>query len=124
VAARQNVIAVSLLGGLTFLLLLFFAKNLMAIAFCLAGASFFIELTIGPIWAVPSDIAPKFAGTASGMLNAGSAIAVTISPIVFGAIVDWTGNWTLPFLVSIGFLIVGTIMVFKIRPDRVISCTA
>jgi MFS family permease len=118
VAARQNVIAISLVGGLLFLVPLLFAKGLTTIALCLAGASFFIELTIGPIWAVPSDIASEYAGTASGMLNVGAAIAVTISPIVFGVIVDWTGNWMLPFAISIAFLVVGALMTFKIRPDR------
>jgi dipeptide/tripeptide permease len=34
--------------------------------------------------------------TASGMLNAASAIAGIISPMVFG-LVDATGNWTLDF---------------------------
>ena len=101
-----------------------FAKKIMLIAACLAGASFFIELTIGPIWAVPTDIAPQFPGTASGMLNAGSAVAVTLSPIVFGALVDWTGNWTLPFVVSIGFLIIGAMMTFRIRPDLPIHATS
>jgi MFS family permease len=118
VAARQNVIAIGLVGGLAFLVLLLFTKNLMAIAACLAGASFFVELTIGPIWAVPMDIASAFTGTASGMLNVGAAIAVTISPIVFGWVVDKTGNWTLPFLGAIGFLVLGTIMTFRIRPNQ------
>ena len=49
VAARQNVIAISLLGGLAFLAPLLFSHNLMTVTACLAGASFFSELTIGPI---------------------------------------------------------------------------
>jgi hypothetical protein len=42
------------------------------------------------------DIAPQFTGTASGMLNAASAVAGIISPMVFAWVVDPTGNWTLP----------------------------
>jgi MFS family permease len=64
------------------------------------------------------DIAPKFAGTASGVLNAGSATAVIISPIVFSWVVDETENWTLPFVGAIGFLVLGTMMTFRIRPDQ------
>jgi hypothetical protein len=41
---------------------------------------FFNEMTIGPMWAVPMDIAPKHAGTASGIMNTGSALAAIISP--------------------------------------------
>ena len=123
VAARQNVIAISLLGGLAFLVPLMLSKNLIVITACLAGASFFSELTIGPIWAVPMDIAPEFTGTASGMMNAASAVAGILSPIAFGWVVDATGSWTLPFLGAIVFLILGTIMTFRIRPDRPIALT-
>jgi MFS family permease len=124
VAARQNIIAISLLGGLGFLIPLMLSKNLAVITICLAGASFFSELTIGPIWAVPMDIAPDFTGIASGMMNAASAVAGILSPIAFGWVVDATGNWTLPFLGAIGFLLLGTFMTFRIRPDRRIAETA
>ncbi len=123
VAARQNIIAISLLGGLAFLIPLMLSKNLIVITICLAGASFFSELTIGPIWAVPMDIAPDFTGIASGMMNAASAVAGILSPIAFGWVVDMTGNWTLPFLGAIGFLLLGTFMTFRIRPDRKIAVT-
>ena len=123
VAARQNVIAVSLVGGLIFLVPLLFSHNLVMITACLAGASFFSELTIGPIWAVPMDIAPQFTGTASGMLNAASAVAGILSPTVFGLVVDKTGNWTLPFAGAIAFLVIGIIMSFRIRPDRRLADT-
>lgn len=118
IAARQNIIAISLMGGLAFLIPLMLSKNLIVITACLAGASFFSELTIGPIWAVPMDIAPEFTGIASGMMNAASAVAGILSPIAFGWVVDATGNWTLPFLGAIGFLILGTVMTFRIRPDK------
>ncbi|MDJ1654995.1 hypothetical protein PFH44_16095 [Raoultella sp. Ech2A] len=83
----------------------------------LSAAFFFLELTIGPIWAVPMDIAPKTAGTASGMLNFGAAMATIISPIIFGLMIDMTGSWTLPFAGAIGFLILGIIFTQWIRPD-------
>jgi cyanate permease len=51
------------------------------------------------------------------MLNAGSAIAGIISPMVFG-LVDAIGSWTLPVAGAIGFLVLGIIMSFRIRPDR------
>jgi cyanate permease len=63
------------------------------------------------------DVAPRYAGTASGMMNAGSAVAGIISPIVFGFIIDATGNWTLPFAGSAGLLLVGVLAAFRIRPQ-------
>ena len=35
----------------------------------------------------------KVSGTASGLMNTGSAVAAALSPTAFGYIVDWTGNW-------------------------------
>jgi len=116
--ARRNVIIFSLLGTLAFLVPIFLFQNVFVLAACLAGAFFCLELTIGPIWAVPMDIAPKYAGTASGIMNTGSALAAIVSPIVFGKIIDLTGNWELPFLGSIVLLVIGTALTFLMRPGR------
>ena len=80
-----------------------------------------LELTIGPIWAVPIDVAPLYAGTASGFVNSGAAIAGIISPVVFGIIIDKTGNWTLPFAGSIGLLLLGAVATFWIKPQRTVA---
>jgi cyanate permease len=64
------------------------------------------------------DVAPRYAGIASGLMNAGSAIAGIISPIVFGLIIDTTGNWTMPFAGSAGLLLVGAVATFWIKPQR------
>jgi sugar phosphate permease len=116
--ARRNVIVFSLISSLLFLVPIFIFENVFVLAACLSGAFFCLELTIGPIWSVPMDIAPKFAGTASGIMNTGSAIAAIISPIVFGMIIDATGNWELPFLGSIGLLFIGAILAFWMHADR------
>ena len=78
-------------------------------------AFFFAEFTIGPMWAIPMDIAPRFSGSASGLMNTGSALAAIISPLVFGYVIDKTGNWELPFLGSIGLLFLGSIMAFWMK---------
>jgi MFS family permease len=75
-------------------------------------------MVIGPIWAVPMDIAPQYSGTASGLMNTGSALAAIVSPIVFGAIVDATDDWTLPFIGSIGLLVIGAGLAFTMRPHH------
>jgi MFS family permease len=120
-AARRNVILLSFLGTLIFLLPVLFVRNLTIVTICLAAAFFMLELCIGPVWAVPLDVAPGFAGTASGMVNAGSAVAGIISPFLFGIIIDWTGNWTLPFAGSIVLLLVGAVATFWIKPQRTLA---
>lgn len=116
--ARQGVIAFSLLGAFVFMIPVMMSRDLTVVTLCLSGAFFMLELTIGPIWAVPMDVAAQYAGTASGMLNTGAAIATIISPVVFGAVIDATGNWSLPFVGSLLFLLLGAVMTLKIRPDR------
>lgn len=117
-AARRNVILLSFGGALVFLLPALMTHDLTIVTSCLAVAFFMLELTIGPIWAVPMDIAPRYAGTASGFVNAGAAVAGIISPVVFGVIIDATGNWTLPFAGSVGLLLIGMVAAFWIKPQR------
>jgi len=82
--ARTSVIVVGFLGSFAFMLPVLFVHDLMTIALCLSAAFFFAELIVAPIWAVPMDIAPEYAGTASGFMNFGFGLAGMISPVVFG----------------------------------------
>lgn len=119
--SRQSVIVVSFAGALVCLLPLAFVHSTAGVALCLSGSFLCLELTIGPIWAVPSDIAPKHAGIASGMMNAGSAVSGILSPILFGYLVDRTGSWTVPFIGSVAMLLIGIVAALRIRPDRALS---
>ncbi|GJE58973.1 MFS transporter [Methylobacterium trifolii] len=116
--ARLSIIVVGFLGAAASLTGVFFTKDLTAVALLLSSGFFFAELVIGPIWSVPMDIAPQYAGTASGLMNTGSAIAAIVSPIVFGLVVDMTGDWTLPFAGSIGLCLLGAALAFTMHPER------
>jgi MFS family permease len=87
-------------------------------AISLAAAFFCVELVVAPIWAVPMDIAPRYSGSASGMMNFGFGVAGIISPFVFGYLIDRTGSWTLPFAGSICLLLLGAGLAFRMHPDR------
>ncbi|MBZ5789700.1 MFS transporter [Burkholderia contaminans] len=119
--SRQSVIVASFAGALACLLPLAFVHSTAGVALCLSGSFLCLELTIGPIWAVPSDIAPTHAGIASGMMNAGSAISGILSPILFGYLVDRTGSWTVPFIGSVAMLLIGIVAALRIRPERTLS---
>ena len=118
VAARRNVIVVGMLGGFVFLLPVMLVHDVDTAAISLAAAFFFVELVVAPIWAVPMDIAPKYSGSASGMMNFGFGVAGIISPFVFGYLIDRTGSWTLPFAGSICLLLLGAGLAFRMHPDR------
>ena len=92
--------------------------NLTIAAVGLTLAFFFAELIVAPIWSVPMDIAPRYAGTASGMMNFGFAVAGLVSPSSFGYLVDRTGSWVVPFIASIVLLLVGAALAWRLRPDR------
>ena len=69
------------------------------------------------MWSIPMDVAPRYSGTASGLMNTGSAVAAALSPTAFGYIVDWTGNWQLPFLASLGLLLLGSMLAYRMHPE-------
>ena len=118
VAARRNIIVMGMLGGFLFLIPVMLIHDINIAAISLALAFFSIELIVGPIWAVPMDIAPRYSGSASGMMNFGFGTAGIVSPVVFGYLVDRTGSWTLPFAGSIGLLLLGAGLAFRMHPDR------
>jgi MFS family permease len=116
--ARRDTVVAGLLGSFAFMALVFATHNLTVIVFGLAAAFFCAELVIGPMWSIPMDVAPRFSGTASGMMNTGSALAAILSPLAFGFVVDRTGNWQLPFVASLALLLLGAGLAFTMHPER------
>jgi MFS family permease len=116
--SRSWMVAVCMLLTLLTLIPLMFTHSLMISLLCLSAGFFFAEMSIGPMWAIPMDIAPEFSGTASGMMNTGSALAAIISPVVGGFLIDRYGNWELPFLGSIILMAMGVVLTFRMQPDR------
>jgi MFS family permease len=63
------------------------------------------------------DISPRYAGSASGIMNFGFGVAGLISPSSFGYLVDRTGSWVFPFIGSIALLVLGVVFAARLRPD-------
>jgi MFS family permease len=118
IMARRNLVVAGFVCSMQCMLLIFFVRSVSAAVICLSLGFFFAEFTIGPMWAIPMDIAPQFSGSASGLMNIGSPLAAIVSPVVFGYVIDKTGNWTLPFLGSMSILLVGLIVAFWMRPEK------
>jgi len=116
--ARRNVVMLGFLGAFVCLLPVFLTRDLTFITLSLAAGFFFAEIVIGPMWAIPMDIAPKYSGTASGLMNTGSAAAAILSPLAFGYVADLTGNWHLPFVGSLGLLLLGAVLAPIMHPER------
>ena len=116
--ARRNLVVASLLCSLVTMAPILVIHDVTWAAICLSAAFFFAELTIGPMWAIPMDIAPRYAGSASGLMNTGSALAAIVSPLAAGYVIDRTNNWNLPFVGSMGLLFAGAILAFAMKPNE------
>jgi MFS family permease len=116
--SRSVMVAVCNLATLASLFPILFVHDVTVAAICLSLGFFFAEMTIGPMWAIPMDIAPKYSGTASGMMNSGSALAAIISPVVGGWIIDTTGNWDWPFIGSMMLMLTGALLAFRMKPQE------
>lgn len=116
--ARRSLLLVGLLGALAFIVpAVFTASAVMAVAL-LAGSFFFLELTNAVLWSLPIDIAGKYAGTAGGMMNTGFGVAGVVSPAVFGFLIDKTGSYEVPFMITGALLLLGAAAAMKIDPNK------
>ena len=121
--ARRFNLVLGLLGSFAFTVPTLFIHNIAVAAVCLALAFFFLELTNPVLWSIPMDIAPRHAGTAGGMMNTGFGIAGIASPFVFGLLLDRTGSWEVPFVVSAALLFIGAATSMVIDPTAKIGTT-
>ncbi len=116
--ARRSVAIVGLLGCAVCIVPAALTADAYVAVYCLTGAMFFLECTIGPSWAVPMDAGGKFSGSVSGMMNMAGNIGGALSPLVFGALAQY-GNWEAPFIVAAVLLVLGAaVWAFWLDPLR------
>ena len=116
--ARSGMVSVCMLLTALVLIPLMFVHSVNVSLACLSAGFFCAELTIAPMWAIPMDIAPAYSGTASGMMNTGSALAAIVSPVVSGFLIDRSHDWELPFVCDMALMAIGLTLTFRMRPDR------
>jgi sugar phosphate permease len=116
--ARRVILVIGMGGAIAFVLPAIYTATAINAVILLSAAFFFLELTNAVLWSLPIDIAGRFAGTAGGMMNTGFGIAGMISPAVFGFLIDRTGSYELPFLISTGLLGIGAVCSLMIDPNN------
>ena len=119
--ARRTLLVAGLGGAFVFLVPAVATTSAARAVVFLAAAFFFLELANAVLWTLPLDIAGAHAGTAGGMMNAGFGVAGMISPVVFGLLIQRTGRYELPLLVSAALLLAGAIGSLRIDPTRTIG---
>jgi sugar phosphate permease len=116
--ARRLVAIVGMLGCAALIVPAALTDDALTAVYCLTGAMFFLECTIGPSWAVPMDVGGKYSGTVSGMMNMAGNIGGALSPLVFGFLAYY-GSWQAPFIVAASLLVVGAVIwAVWLDPDR------
>jgi len=118
-SARRTLLLIGFIGSALCLVPLVFSPPLTVAIVALAFSFFFLELTNAQLWSIPMDVAPTWSGTASGMMNTGFGVAGILSPIVVGGLVDITGNFVVPFAISIAILVAATVLAGVMKPARV-----
>jgi len=122
--ARSLLVTVCLLLALCALIPAILVHELIPGVISFTLALFFLDTAISPMWIATMDIAPDYAGSASALMNAAGAVAGILSPVAFGWILDLTGSWTLPFVVSMGLMLLGSVTAFWIHPDEELGADA
>jgi sugar phosphate permease len=116
--ARRIVAAPAMLVSGACLIPAAMAHSAWTAILCLTASLFFLELVISPAWAVPMDVGGEYSGTVSGVMNMAGSLAASLSPIIFGALVQ-RGFWITPFFISAGVLLTGALIwAFLIDPER------
>ena len=115
--SRRIVAAPALLASGLFLIPAAVTIHPWTAVMCLTGSLFFLELVIGPAWAVPMDVGGEYSGTVTGVMNMAGSLAASASPIVFGFLAE-RGYWIAPFLVTAAVLLSGALVwTFLIDPE-------
>ncbi len=64
-------------------------------------------------------VSPRSVGTAVGLGLAVSSFGVTVCPPLFGALVEWAGGWTMPWLVLAAAMALALCLLIPVREGRV-----
>ena len=87
---------------------------------CITLYMYLTNLGAGACWAVPLELDAKQTGTISGVMNGAGNFAGVFGPMSAGFLVTATGDWSLPFLVIAGVLLLAAlIFYFLVVPEPI-----
>ena len=116
--ARRSVAMTGFLAGVVFIIPGVLVDNAYLAVMFLTLAAAGLEFTTGVSWAVVIDVGQEYAGTVSAMMNMCGNIGGTISPLVFGILVQTTGRWDVPFLIASVLCVIAGLSWLRIDPER------
>ncbi|HVY13797.1 MAG TPA: MFS transporter [Rhodopila sp.] len=121
---RRLVPTVGMVGSVALLLPAVYSTNQVATIALFTCSFFCLDATISVFWAIAMDVGGDYASTTAGWMNTWANVGGIISPLVFGALLQSSGNWSLPFLVASTLMLIGAALVWQIDPnDRIAPAT-
>jgi MFS family permease len=116
--ARREIIIFGFLASILGLIPLLITHDIIISAVSLGFAFFCSELADSPLWVVGTEVSIEHSATSSACTFTGMAIAGAVSPVVVGALLDFShGNWAVAFGASIVVLLLGPLFTMRIRLD-------
>lgn len=79
------------------------------------------DLILAVCWASCLDIGGRHAGIVSGTMNSLGQVGAVAAPTVIGLIVDRTGSWQTPLLISAGYYVFSALVWFAIDVEKPIA---
>jgi sugar phosphate permease len=114
---RKAVLCVVLLGIAVFMSLTATAPNATMAVIFLTATGFFLPSIHGPFWSLFMDLVPsRVMGYSAGFLNMGGQIAGIGSPIVIGALIQWTGHYDAGFVFMAASATISALLVATLAP--------
>jgi nitrate/nitrite transporter NarK len=76
------------------------------------------DLILAVCWATCLDVGRQHAGTVSGAMNSLGQVGGVIAPVLVGWLVQRSGSWQLPLLISAGYYVVSALLWLLIDAER------
>ncbi len=116
--SRRAVGAPALLLAASFVIPAAVSHSVWTAVLFLAISNFFLDMVVGPSWAVTMDIGGECSGTVAAIMNMTGAVGASISPMVFGLFAE-KHSWVAPFFVTAAILLTGSLIwTFLIDPEE------
>lgn len=94
-----------------------------AIALLTAGFGI-MDLMLPSAWAICLDIGGNYAGSVTGAMNSAGQFGGFLCTVLFGYIVDRSGNYNAPLFVIAAMLLISACLFWRIDPTRPLPATA
>lgn len=118
---RRLIPSVGMICSVLLLLPAVYAQSEFITILLFSCSFFFLDATISVFWAIAMDMGGSYASTSAGWMNTWANVGGIISPVAFGALVQWSGSWTLPFLVASSLMVIGGGVVWLIDTEMRLS---